>query len=111
MEQQVPLNSSSEMENNVVPDIIVPDPILFDSLQRTTTWRCVKDEYWRYIPLLKAVLRGNWDAARRFFVQDESAITAPINDLSETALYIAVRTGERAIQSMIKESSPELFQT
>ncbi|KAE9447477.1 hypothetical protein C3L33_20625, partial [Rhododendron williamsianum] len=62
----------------------------------------VKDEYWRYQPLLKAALRGDWDAATRFFVQDKSAITAPITPASETALHIAVGTGERAIHFVEK---------
>ncbi|XP_058216532.1 uncharacterized protein LOC131327408 [Rhododendron vialii] len=78
--------------------IVRLDRILFNSLQRTTL-EGVKDEYWRYTPLLKAALRGDWDAARRFFVK---AITAPITNVSETALHIAVGTGERAIHFVEK---------
>ncbi|KAG5549339.1 hypothetical protein RHGRI_014631 [Rhododendron griersonianum] len=62
----------------------------------------VKDEYWKYIALLKAALRGDWDAARRFFVKDESAITVPITNVSETVLHIAVGIGERAIHFVEK---------
>ncbi|KAF7143209.1 hypothetical protein RHSIM_Rhsim05G0147400 [Rhododendron simsii] len=53
----------------------------------------MKDEYWRYIPLLKAALRSDWDAAKRFFVKDEIVITY----VSETVLHITVENGERAI--------------
>lgn len=61
------------------------------------------DDHWRYIPLLKAALiSGDWDAARRFFDEDKSAITAPITDQLETALHIAVGTGETAIHFVEK---------
>ncbi|THG09600.1 hypothetical protein TEA_025093 [Camellia sinensis var. sinensis] len=40
-----------------------------------------KDEdYWRYQPLLKATLRGDWDSAKGFFDQDPDALTAHITD-------------------------------
>ncbi|KAG5549337.1 hypothetical protein RHGRI_014629 [Rhododendron griersonianum] len=93
MDQQVPQNSSSETQNNVAADTIEPE---------NNNLEDVKDEYWKYIPLFKAALRGDWDAATRFFVQDESAITAPISQSSETALHIAVGTGERAIHFVKK---------
>ncbi|XP_057468199.1 uncharacterized protein LOC130757484 [Actinidia eriantha] len=53
-----------------------------------------KDEYWRYIPLVKAALAGNWESAKRFFDQDKGALTIPITKSSETALHIAVGTGK-----------------
>ncbi|XP_058216516.1 uncharacterized protein LOC131327398 isoform X1 [Rhododendron vialii] len=94
MDQQLSRNSSSEMQNNVAADTMEPD--------QNNNLEGVNNEYWRYIPLNKAALRGDWDAAKRFFDQDANAITAPITSFSETALHIAVGTGERAIHFMEK---------
>ncbi|XP_058199140.1 uncharacterized protein LOC131314489 isoform X6 [Rhododendron vialii] len=52
-----------------------------------------KKEYSRYLPLYKAVLRGDWETAQRFFDQDPGALTAPINEFSETALFVAAVEG------------------
>ncbi|PSS02020.1 Ankyrin repeat-containing protein [Actinidia chinensis var. chinensis] len=60
-----------------------------------------KDEYWRYIPLVKAALSGNWESAERFFDQDNGALTVPITKSSETALHIAVGTGKA--QNFVKK--------
>ncbi|KAL7243334.1 hypothetical protein ACSBR1_015683 [Camellia fascicularis] len=49
-----------------------------------------KDEKWRYIPLLHAALRGDWDSAKRIFDQDEAAFTANITDYEETTLHVSV---------------------
>lgn len=56
-----------------------------------------KDEYQKYTPLLKAALRGDWEAAKKFFDQDPDAITAPITRELESALYMATGTGPAAI--------------
>ncbi|XP_057506244.1 uncharacterized protein LOC130789490 [Actinidia eriantha] len=64
-----------------------------DNIQQDTDVE-IEEEFWRYIPLVKAVLEGNWDVARRFFDQDESALTAQITPSLETALHIAVGTGK-----------------
>ncbi|XP_058213515.1 uncharacterized protein LOC131325333 [Rhododendron vialii] len=56
-----------------------------------------KDEYQKYTPLLKAALRGDWEAAKKFFAQDPKAITAPITRELESALYMATGTGPAAI--------------
>ncbi|PSS15465.1 Serine/threonine-protein phosphatase 6 regulatory ankyrin repeat subunit B like, partial [Actinidia chinensis var. chinensis] len=64
-----------------------------DNIQQESSM-VIKDEYWRYIPLVKAALAGDWDVARRFFDQDQSALTAPITPSLETALHIAVGTGK-----------------
>ncbi|KAI8526062.1 hypothetical protein RHMOL_Rhmol13G0279700 [Rhododendron molle] len=50
-------------------------------------------EYSRYLPLYKAVLRGDWATAERFFDQDPGALTARINEFSRTALYVAAVHG------------------
>ncbi|XP_058191694.1 ankyrin repeat-containing protein ITN1-like isoform X2 [Rhododendron vialii] len=54
----------------------------------------VTDQSWRYIPLVKAVLGGNWERAKRFFDQDQGALTAWVTEFRETALHIAVGTGK-----------------
>ncbi|KAG5547048.1 hypothetical protein RHGRI_012920 [Rhododendron griersonianum] len=56
-----------------------------------------KDEYQKYTPLLKAALRGDWEAAKKFFAQHPKAITAPITRELESALYMATGTGPAAI--------------
>ncbi|KAI8027325.1 Calcium-binding protein PBP1 [Camellia lanceoleosa] len=61
-----------------------------------------KDEdYWRYLPLLKAALRGDWDSAKRFFDQDPDALTAHINSRKETALHVTIKNG-RSIEFVEK---------
>ncbi|KAI8526067.1 hypothetical protein RHMOL_Rhmol13G0280000 [Rhododendron molle] len=52
-----------------------------------------KKEYSRYLPLHKAALRGDWATAERFFDQDPGALTAPINEFSDTALLVAAAEG------------------
>ncbi|CAL5376755.1 unnamed protein product [Camellia sinensis] len=61
----------------------------------------INDEDWRYTPLLKAALKGDWDSARRFLDQDPDALTANITLSKETALHIAVKSG-RSIE-FVKE--------
>ncbi|XP_058191698.1 uncharacterized protein LOC131308721 isoform X2 [Rhododendron vialii] len=53
-----------------------------------------KKECLRYIPLVKAVLSGDWESAKRFFDQDPTAVTARITEMMETALHILVGTGK-----------------
>lgn len=53
-----------------------------------------KKECLRYIPLVKAILRGDWESAKRFFDQDPAAVTARITEMMETALHIVVGTGK-----------------
>ncbi|KAH7852672.1 hypothetical protein Vadar_027708 [Vaccinium darrowii] len=52
--------------------------------------RKVNEEWWRRLPLLKATLRGDWEAAERIFEQDRSALTATISETRDTALHVAV---------------------
>ncbi|XP_058215684.1 uncharacterized protein LOC131326816 [Rhododendron vialii] len=56
-----------------------------------------KDEYWKYTPLVKAALKGDWDAANEFFKDHPEAITAPITRELESALYLATGVGPMAI--------------
>ncbi|THF97468.1 hypothetical protein TEA_029196 [Camellia sinensis var. sinensis] len=62
-----------------------------------------KDEdYWRYLPLLKAALRGDWDSAKRFFDQHPDALTAYITDYKHTALSaLALRSSGGATALLI----------
>ena len=62
------------------------------------------DEYWRYIPLVKAALAGNWESAERFFAQHKEAIRVPITKSMETALHIAVGTGKALhfVENLVK---------
>ncbi|KAF7143361.1 hypothetical protein RHSIM_Rhsim05G0008700 [Rhododendron simsii] len=69
-----------------------------------------KDEYQKYTPLLKAALRGDWEAAKKLFAQDPKAITAPITRELETALYTATGTGPAALDfvaELLKLMLPE----
>ncbi|KAG5549340.1 hypothetical protein RHGRI_014632 [Rhododendron griersonianum] len=91
LQKSPPVPDQREIRSNIIR-LIVEDNNL----------EGVKDEYWRNISLLKAALRGDWDAARRFLVKDERAITAPITNVFETVLHIAVGIGERAIHFVEK---------
>ncbi|XP_073278160.1 uncharacterized protein [Primulina huaijiensis] len=51
-------------------------------------------DFHRYLPLHRAILRGDWKEGKKFLDKDEDAITAIINDSSETALHVAVETGK-----------------
>ncbi|XP_073033542.1 uncharacterized protein [Primulina eburnea] len=51
-------------------------------------------DFHRYLPLHRAILRGDWKEGKKFLDKDEDAITACINDSSETALHVAVETGK-----------------
>ncbi|XP_024017263.1 uncharacterized protein LOC21410003 [Morus notabilis] len=46
-----------------------------------------------YLPLYKAALEGNWEAAKRFLDNDPSAAIASITLLSFTALHVAASEG------------------
>ncbi|KAG5547059.1 hypothetical protein RHGRI_012928 [Rhododendron griersonianum] len=61
-----------------------------------------KYEWWRYIPLLKATLRGDWKTAENFFQRDKSALTGPIKETGDTALHIAVLVGKANIHFVEK---------
>ncbi|KAI8553348.1 hypothetical protein RHMOL_Rhmol05G0008500 [Rhododendron molle] len=61
-----------------------------------------KDEYWKYRPLVKAALKGNWDDANGFFKDHPEAITGPITRERESALYLASGVGLKAIPFVTK---------
>ncbi|KAF7143232.1 hypothetical protein RHSIM_Rhsim05G0010200 [Rhododendron simsii] len=61
-----------------------------------------KYKWWRYIPLVKATLRGDWKTAENFFQRDKSALTGPIKETMDTALHIAVGVGKENIHFVEK---------
>ncbi|KAF7112793.1 hypothetical protein RHSIM_RhsimUnG0192800 [Rhododendron simsii] len=61
-----------------------------------------KYEWWRYIPLLRATLRGDWETAENFFQRDKSALKGPIKETGDTALHIAVGVGKENIHFVEK---------
>ncbi|KAF5956381.1 hypothetical protein HYC85_003606 [Camellia sinensis] len=63
----------------------------------------------RYIPLLNAALRGDWDSAKRFFDQDPDALTAHITCKKETALHVAIMSGRSVefVEKLVDLMSPE----
>ncbi|GFP89174.1 ankyrin repeat ph and sec7 domain containing protein secg [Phtheirospermum japonicum] len=54
----------------------------------------VEDEWRDYLPLYRATLMGDWDAAKRIIDNDPNAIKARIAFTLETSLHIAVGTGK-----------------
>ncbi|KAL0333704.1 UNVERIFIED_CONTAM: hypothetical protein Sangu_1526600 [Sesamum angustifolium] len=63
-----------------------------------------------YLPLHRAALQGNWEAAKSIFDDDPGAMTASINLITATALHAAVGTGkaihfvEKLVAAMPEES-------
>ncbi|KAL0333701.1 UNVERIFIED_CONTAM: hypothetical protein Sangu_1526300 [Sesamum angustifolium] len=47
-----------------------------------------------YLPLHRAALKGNWEAAKQIFDFDPEALTAGIDLLEATALHTAIRAGK-----------------
>ncbi|GFS33772.1 ankyrin repeat family protein [Actinidia rufa] len=66
------------------------------------------DEYWRWTPLVKAALTGNWESAKNFLDQHKDASTVPITRFLETALHLAVATGKNLhFVKKLVESMPD----
>ncbi|CAK9138518.1 unnamed protein product [Ilex paraguariensis] len=53
-----------------------------------------EERLWRYLPLYKLTLDGNWKLAKPFFLGDPDAIRAKITAAGDTALHIAAGTGK-----------------
>uniref|UniRef100_A0A803KWQ4 PGG domain-containing protein n=1 Tax=Chenopodium quinoa TaxID=63459 RepID=A0A803KWQ4_CHEQI len=62
-----------------------------------------------YLPLYKAVIKGDWNEVRKFLDEDPEALMAKITIESETALHIAVGTGKHLefVEKLIRRMSPE----
>ncbi|CAL5328656.1 unnamed protein product [Camellia sinensis] len=55
--------------------------------------RAREKQYWKYAPLYKAALIGDWEEAERIIDGDGDALTAEITQYKEIALHVAVATG------------------
>ncbi|KAI7981879.1 DNA topoisomerase 2 [Camellia lanceoleosa] len=53
----------------------------------------MEKQYWKYAPLYKAALTGDWEEAKRIINGDRDALTAKITQDNEIALHVAVATG------------------
>ncbi|XP_021686822.2 uncharacterized protein LOC110669448 [Hevea brasiliensis] len=51
-----------------------------------------------YLPLYKAALRGDWEAASRIFCDDPGAVTAMISGIGEITLHVAIGKGRSSIR-------------
>ncbi|WCJ41371.1 Ankyrin repeat family protein [Euphorbia peplus] len=49
--------------------------------------------FYRYLPLLKASLNGDWITANRYFQEDPALVTSYLSSKKETALHAAISTG------------------
>ncbi|XP_028125664.1 uncharacterized protein LOC114322525 isoform X3 [Camellia sinensis] len=54
--------------------------------------RAREKQYWKYAPLYKAALIGDWEEAERIIDGDGDALTAEITQYKEIALHVAVAT-------------------
>ncbi|KAF7126776.1 hypothetical protein RHSIM_Rhsim11G0103000 [Rhododendron simsii] len=84
--------SSSNTQENVAATSRSTQPEEIGKVEAANS--SLMDQSWRYIPLVKAVLGGNWERAKRFFDQDQGALTAWVTEFRETSLHIAVGTGK-----------------
>ncbi|CAL5328671.1 unnamed protein product [Camellia sinensis] len=64
-------------------------------------------QYWKYAPLYKAALIGDWEEAERIIDGDGDALTAEITQYKEIALHVAVATVSSSKQSYL--TSPILI--
>ncbi|KAF2300964.1 hypothetical protein GH714_018641 [Hevea brasiliensis] len=55
-----------------------------------------------YLPLYKAALRGDWEAASRIFCDDPGAVTAMISGIGEITLHVAIGKGRSSIRFIQK---------
>ncbi|KAF7148974.1 hypothetical protein RHSIM_Rhsim03G0102900 [Rhododendron simsii] len=62
----------------------------------------------RYLPLHKAIVKGDWDEATGIIQQHPAAVRAAITPLSETALHVAIRTGGRThfVRMLLEKMTP-----
>ncbi|KAK6152049.1 hypothetical protein DH2020_014684 [Rehmannia glutinosa] len=80
------------------------------TVQATAEQNTPQKDLKEYLPLHRAALQGNWEAAKRIFDEDPSALTASINLITATALHAAIGTGksihfvEKLVSAMPEES-------
>ncbi|XP_058204966.1 uncharacterized protein LOC131318929 [Rhododendron vialii] len=62
----------------------------------------------RYLPLHKAVVKGDWDEAMRIIQQDPAAVRAAISPRSHRALHVAIKTEGRThfVRMLLEKMTP-----
>jgi ankyrin repeat protein len=76
------------LRNNHVKKIDIPKTSLNDIEEQNNLKQANPRKH--YLPLYKAAIQGNWDAASEFFSSDPQSITAGITDNLETVVHIAI---------------------
>ncbi|KAH7853844.1 hypothetical protein Vadar_007237 [Vaccinium darrowii] len=63
----------------------------------------------RYVPLLKATIKGDWEEARGIIEHDPDAVRTPIADFDEVALTVAVRSKGRNhfVRKLLEKMTPQ----
>ncbi|KAL7617238.1 hypothetical protein Lser_V15G03368 [Lactuca serriola] len=66
-----------------------------------------------YLPLSRAIMRGDWEEAREIFNRDKDALTAKLNVKGQSALHIAVDACKHIqfVENLLKEINPESLLT
>ncbi|KAJ9558336.1 hypothetical protein OSB04_012950 [Centaurea solstitialis] len=79
----------------------------------SSTSNSSKDTIAKYIPLYRAIRRGDWEKAEEIFNGDEDALTAKIDASGNSALHIAInmRKNIQFVENLLKKMNPETFPT
>ncbi|KAI3739567.1 hypothetical protein L2E82_29976 [Cichorium intybus] len=66
-----------------------------------------------YLPLCRAIMKGNWEEAREIFNMDKDALTVKLNVKGHSALHIAIDSSkhDHFVESLLKEINPESLLT
>ncbi|KAI3511089.1 hypothetical protein L1887_18233 [Cichorium endivia] len=66
-----------------------------------------------YLPLCRAIMKGNWEEAREIFNMDKDASTVKLNVEGHSALHIAIDSCKHIqfVESLLKEINPESLLT
>ncbi|KAI3739562.1 hypothetical protein L2E82_29971 [Cichorium intybus] len=66
-----------------------------------------------YVPLCRAIMKGNWEEAREIFNMDKDALTVKLNVKGHSALHIAIDSSkhDQFVESLLKEINPESLLT
>lgn len=66
-----------------------------------------------YLPLSRAIMRGNWEEAREIFTRDKDALTAKLNVSGQSALHMAVGACKHIqfVENLLEEINPESLLT
>nr|XP_043636745.1 uncharacterized protein LOC122607771 isoform X2 [Erigeron canadensis] len=61
-----------------------------------------------YIPLHRAIIRGDWDKAQEFFNNDRAALTAKVNTEGDSPLHLAITTCQNIqfVENLLMEINP-----